>query len=115
MKESMITTERAREIAANLDVFVADDIQDFLTYVGFGVRPLAQAAALFPNERVETIEGYKPTAPIGRLAVTKTLRNYGWNKVTAIRLREKGQIAIAMEYEVICERLYNSLPTWAKW
>lgn len=111
----MITTERAREIAANPDGCDADDVKALAVYIGNGVRPISQAAALFPNERVEAIEGYKPTAPIGRLFVAKTLRNYCWNKATAMGLRAKGNIGRAMEYEAICERLYNSLPTWAKW
>lgn len=111
----MITTEQAREIAANPDGCDSDELKSLAVYIGQGVRPMAQSAALFPNERVEAIEGYKPTAPMGRLFVTKTLRHYCWNKIAAMVLRAKGEIDKALVYEAICERLYNSLPTWAKW
>lgn len=67
------------------------------------VRPIAVARQLFP------------TRPKGYVWTTKTLGAYASNKATAIRLRLAGNIAGAMTYEDICERVYQSLPAYAKW
>ena len=110
-----LTTEDARHVAESPDGSFADDIRGLANYIGNGVRPMAQAAALWPNEVIETIPNYASTAPTGRLFVAKTLRNYCSNKATAMECRERGWIATAIQYEDICERLYNELPGWARW
>ena len=45
----------------------------------------------------------------GRYAVraANALSNYAWNKLTACSLRENGQIADAMRYEHICDKIYR--------
>lgn len=67
------------------------------------VRPRGKAQELFPEE------------PKGYVKVTKNLGNYASNKATAIFLRTEGNIAGAMAYEDIADRIYNNLPEWAKW
>jgi hypothetical protein len=43
------------------------------------------------------------------------LANYAANIATAKRLRLKGEITTATVYEKIAERIYQRLPTWARW
>ena len=111
----MLTTEQAQHVAGNPDGCDVSEVRGLADYIGIGVRPMAQAAALWPNEVVEAIPGYGPDAPMGRLFVAKTIRAYCHNKATAMDCRSRGQIAVAQKYEAICERLYGELPQWARW
>ncbi len=43
------------------------------------------------------------------------LSRYCWLKAGAMQDRADGRIAEALEQEKWCERIYNSLPSWAKW
>ena len=110
-----MNTEQARHVASNPDGCNRQELLDLAQYIGNGTRPMAQAAALWPNEFIETIPDYSPSEPVGRLYVCKAIRNYCWNKATAMAQREQGQIQTAISYEQICETIYNRLPTWAKW
>ena len=47
--------------------------------------------------------------------VKSTLTCYASNKATAMRLREQGEIARALEYERICDRIYDEIPTDLRW
>ena len=43
----------------------------------------------------------------GATKAANALSNYAWNKLTAISLRQKGNIAEAQRYEAICDRIYS--------
>ena len=51
----------------------------------------------------------------GSRRTTGALANYAANKATAMRLRKQGFIANAMDYERICDRIYETLPESARW
>ena len=68
-----------------------------------GVRPLTMAKTLFPSK------------PKGYLSATVNLRNYAANKATAMDCRKRGDIPTALNYEQICQRIYNELPAFARW
>ena len=108
-------TEQARHIASNPDGCDRSELIELAQYIGNGVRPMQQAAAIWPNEVIESIPGYRPNEPIGRLYVCKAIRNYCWNKATAMGLRSSGRVQQAIVYERICERIYGNLPAWARW
>lgn len=36
------------------------------------------------------------------------LSGYAWNKVAATKCRREGKIAIALQYEAICDRIYTN-------
>jgi len=48
-------------------------------------------------------------------AVVMLLEAYAEKKALAMRLRAKGQIKRASEWERECEVYYGQLPDWAKW
>jgi len=56
-----------------------------------------------------------PDRPRGYVAATRSLAHYAYNKSTAMRCRLKGDINAALNYEAICERIYDNLPDYAKW
>lgn len=87
----------------NLDSMEHDELVEFASkFIGNGVRPIKAARELFPNRE----KGY--------VEATTNLRNYAWNKATAITLRLDGQIDTAITYENICDRIYRELPEWAR-
>lgn len=51
----------------------------------------------------------------GRVRAVKDIKNYCWNAITARHLRVDGNIQTAMEYESICDRIYDRMPEWARW
>jgi hypothetical protein len=52
----------------------------------------------------------------GRYRLAKDVRNYLWNKLTAMGLRLKGNIVEAQRYEVICDRIYQGfIGTSVEW
>jgi hypothetical protein len=70
----------------NLDAMNADELKDFyVSNHSSGNRTLHDAAA------------------------------YAINKATAMRLREEGDIARALQYERLADAIYDSLPDAAKW
>jgi hypothetical protein len=87
----------------NLDSMERDQLIDFAArFVGHGVRPIRAAKELFPEQ------------PKGYVQATRDLRNYAWNKATAMACRLEGKIDTAIAYENICDRIYNELPEYAK-
>lgn len=46
----------------------------------------------------------------GSAKIANLFSGYAWNKVTAIELRLDGNIAEAMRYEAICDRIYSQIP-----
>jgi hypothetical protein len=87
----------------NLDGMSSEELHQFMRWVGNGVRPIAAAKELFPQREA------------GFVRATKDLRNYAWNKITAMACRVDGRIDAALAYERICDRIYAELPEWAKW
>jgi hypothetical protein len=45
----------------------------------------------------------------GAVKLANSLSGYAWNKVTAATCRRKGKIQIALNYERICDDIYNRL------
>lgn len=43
----------------------------------------------------------------GAFEAAQSLKNYAWNKITAISERKKGNIQDAIKYEDICDRIYR--------
>ena len=87
----------------NLDAMPYEELHAFVRWIGNGVRPIKAAKELFPNREV------------GFVRVTVNLRNYAWNKITAISCRLEGKIDAALQYEGICDRIYSELPESARW
>lgn len=56
-----------------------------------------------------------PARPAGYVTATRNLGHYAYNKATAMRCRARGDVSGAMQYEDICQRIYNRLPAWARW
>ena len=56
-----------------------------------------------------------PTRPKGYVAATRDLVSYASNKAAAMYCREHGDITGAQVYEIICDRIYDRLPTFARW
>lgn len=84
-----------------LDEATQEELRRFWQLTHTGARSAARE--LFPDR------------PKGFCTATKDLGAYAANKVVARNLRLKGDIAQALEYEGICERIYNSLPDFARW
>lgn len=101
------TLERSYDLTTlNLDAMTAEELREFVAFIGnqgIGDRPIDAANKLFGRS-------FK-----NRVRATKDLRNYAWNKITAIGCRMRGEIAVAQQYEAICERIYAQLPDVAKW
>ena len=56
-----------------------------------------------------------PDKPRGYIKAFNDYRAYAINKVCAIDCRLKGDIASAINYERMCDNIYNSLPDFAQW
>lgn len=78
----------------NLDDEV--EAEDYIRRVGTGVRPGARVG----------LKSHR---------VAKDLRNYAHNKLTAMGLRKRGDIAQACQYEAICGNIYDGLPKEVRW
>jgi hypothetical protein len=96
----MKTLPKATDL--NLDAMGKQELIELATIIGHGVRPIAQARQLFLGR----------TDGIVRQA--KNIRCYCWNKATAMQCRLDGKIQEATKYEEICDRIYASMPDWAK-
>ena len=88
----------------NLDAHSIDELWEFWQATN-SVRPIKHARRIF-SERPR---------PEGYVRVTKDLGCYASNRATAMRLRMEGNIATAMQYERICDGIYDRLPEWARW
>ncbi len=51
----------------------------------------------------------------GTVRALKDCANYAANKGTAMQCRERGDTTTALMYERIADKIYNSLPSYAKW
>lgn len=43
------------------------------------------------------------------------LGNYAFHKSVAMKYRADGDIQTASTHELICDKIYETLPEWAKW
>lgn len=83
----------------NLDAMSKDELMHFWFHHQRG----RGARVLFP-------QGGK-----GTRTATSDLACYASNKATAMACRLRGEIAIALQYEAIADRVYDRLPAWAQW
>jgi hypothetical protein len=51
----------------------------------------------------------------GSIRKAEALMNYAWNREAAHATRRQGDIVHALEYEDICERIYEKLPDDIRW
>lgn len=84
----------------NLDAMTGDELAAFLTEYGSCSR--THAAKLVGKRK-------------GYTSVANSVVNYAANKNAAIYCRLRGDIVQAMNYETICERLYQALPADIRW
>lgn len=56
-----------------------------------------------------------PAGGEGTKRATADLANYASNKAVAMKCRIRGDIATALEYEQIADRIYAQLPAFARW
>ncbi len=56
-----------------------------------------------------------PTRPPGYTVAARNVGSYAANKATAMGLRASGEIAQALLYEEVCDRIYQKLPWFARW
>jgi hypothetical protein len=85
----------------NLDCMMPEELFAFAArYQHFNQ---AKAAELFGEE-------YKR-----QKRVFLSVDNYAWNKYTAMSCRLRGDVQGAQMYESICERIYKTLPAFARW
>ena len=56
-----------------------------------------------------------PAGGRGTKRATADLAAYASNRHAARYCRLRGDIVGAQVYEIICDRIYNRLPTWARW
>lgn len=87
--------------APNLDCETIEDLREL--WGRLHKNPRKVGAELFPKR------------PGGYVRAAKGLAAYAINKATAMDCRFKGEIATALSYEEICDRIYSRLPSWAKW
>ena len=86
----------------NLDGMFPDELMEFWAKTN-RQRPIKLARELFPEK------------PKGYVKAVRELGFYASNKATAMNCRERGDINTALMYEGICERIYTSLPEFARW
>jgi len=98
----MITTEQAKHIASNPDGCDDSDLHDLLEWIGNGVKPPKKARLIYPA-------GRKPVRTL------QDVRNYCWNALTARGLRKSGKVQTALQYERICDQIYDHLEPYAQW
>lgn len=85
----------------NPDGMTQAEIKEWIEFIGPGVRPRV-AKQWFPGMD-------------GQFQHARSVRNYLWNKLTAMDCRVEGKIQEALQYEAICNRIYATLPDNARW
>lgn len=76
------------------------------------VEEFWQTYQLVNGRRLANLLGWK-----GKESTNNAYLYHGYaaNKITAISCRKAGNIATALSYEGICERIYNRMPDNIKW
>jgi hypothetical protein len=85
----------------NPDCMTESELVQWAEFIGRGNRPQV-AKQWFPGVR-------------GQYKLARNVRGYCWNKATAMTCRESGNIANALKYEAICDRIYSEFPTQYRW
>ena len=85
----------------NLDAMEPDDLLEF-----------CEKAALHPTQVGRRLF---PERPRGYVAATEALATYALNKAVAMSCRLKNKVDQAELYERACQRIYESLPPFARW
>lgn len=85
----------------NPDGMHPDEIEQWIAFIGNGQRPRV-AKQWFPGIK-------------GQFRIVKDMRNYLWNKLTAMHCRAEGKIETALTYEKICDDIYANLPSNVRW
>ena len=90
----------------NFDGMMCDDIYiyDWLSRIGWAGR--------ISRIRSEDLVGDKRK---GYTTIAGNIRNYAVSKYTAMRCRERGDIAVALLCERICDDIYKRLPADLRW
>jgi len=79
-----------------------------------GVAPRKAAARYFPA--VEAKAGHLRRVPRpGSVRAIRWLRSYARELQTARACRLRGEMSTALHYEENMERIYTTLPAWARW
>lgn len=60
-------------------------------------------------------ERWFPGKPRGFVRATRDLLAYARWKALAMESRAGGNIPSALDYEAVCDSIYDRLPAWAKW
>ncbi|WP_372395281.1 hypothetical protein ABMY26_06645 (plasmid) [Azospirillum sp. HJ39] len=90
----------------NLDAMTREELMEFWRkWQRDGSRK--EAAAMLGCSKGER--------PVGYIKAADNLANYACNKATAMGLRLEGKIQAAVDYESICDRIYQRLPEHARW
>lgn len=93
--------EKAQTDMQNLDVMSADDLLAFWNRYQHASK--ASRLTLFGRTGKGTVSACRAVA------------NYASNKATAMQCRERGHIETARQCEGIADRIYNTLPDYARW
>lgn len=101
MKSEIVKVNQFNLEDFNPDGMNPDEIMQWINFIGVGVRPQV-AKQWFPEVK-------------GQFRHVRNMRNYLWNKLTAMELRTIGRINDAIQYEKICDNIYAELPKEAKW
>lgn len=86
--------------APNLDAMDACDLWNFGIRAEMHPRIVARELAFSGKRSVRA---------------SKDLGHYAVNKSVAMQCRLKGDIQAASIYEAICDRIYDGLPSFARW
>ena len=70
---------------------------------------------LAKNHPVQTGRSLFPERPERYARATLQLAQYAANKAAAVGCRTRGEIASALVYEGICERIFDTLPAFSRW
>jgi hypothetical protein len=81
----------------------------------FSTDPAVYLAFWFKYQRGRAYRELFPEGGKGTRRATADLANYASNKGTAMQCRLRGEIAAALQYEAICDRIYADLPSFAQW
>ena len=88
----------------NLDAMTTDDLMTFWRKYALGGR----------TRRVDAQELIGDRRP-GYTGLARALANYASNRATAQRCRVRGNIVAALNYEHICQMIYDGLPADLRW
>lgn len=99
-----VPVEEIRHAVANPDGVTADELDNCCNWIGWGDRPSAIAASVWPDVQA------------GRTGAMVAVRKYMSCRSAALRRRSRGDLGAAAELDAECDSIYSHLiPEWAKW